>query len=161
MKANFPFPTALLNGSAQTGNWLLETGRAMTVSSRTGGQLRVARGRVWATLGSGGNPPWNAAALAPCTMLTDYFLNAGDTLAVPPGASVVIESLGHSQSLPVAFAWAHAVPVVRPERPGRVEVAQAAGELGRALGQVLLAVRRLVAAVLLGPKPEQRLETCL
>ena len=158
MKANFPFPTALLNGSAQTGNWLLETGRAMTVSSRTGGQLRVARGRVWATLGSGGNPPWSAAALAPCTMLTDYFLNAGDTLAVPPGASVVIESLGQARSLPVAFAWAHTAPAVLP---GRVEVAQAAAELGRALGQVLLAVRRLVAAVLLGPKPEQRLETCL
>ena len=161
MKAYFPSSTTQLDQSAQTGNWLLETGRAITVTSRSGGQLLVARGRLWATLGAGSTHAWSADPLAPCTRLTDYFLNAGDTLAVPPGASVVIESMGQSQSLPVAFAWAHAVPVVRPERPSRVAVAQAAGELGRALGQVLLAARRLAAAVVLGPKPEQRLETCL
>ncbi len=161
MKAYVSSPTALLGDSAQTGNWVLETGRAMTVTSRCGGQLLVVRGRVWATLGSGGNQRWSAAPLAPCTQLTDYFLNAGDTLAVPPGASVVIESLDQAQSLPVAFAWAKTAPADGPERPRRVAVAQAAGELGRALGQVLLATRRLGAAVLLGPKPEQRLETCL
>ena len=160
MKANFALPNALLNDSEKTGNWLLKAGLAITITSRSGGQLCVARGRVWATLGSGRTLLWNAAPLAPRTKLTDYFLNAGDTLAVPPGASVVIESLGQAQSLPVAFAWVNKAPVKLAKRPRRAAVAQAAGELGRVLRQVLPAARRLAVAVLLGPKPEQRLETC-
>ena len=154
-------PSATLDKSAQAGHWLLETGRAMTVMSHSGGQLRVASGQVWATLGSSSPQPWRAAPLTPSATLTDYFLGAGDTLVVPPGASVVIESLGQARSLPVAFAWAPSAPVEPAERPGRVAVLQAAGELGRALGQVLLAARRLATAIVLGPKPEQRLETCL
>lgn len=158
MNLYFPSQSAPLDATSQTGNWLLETGRAITVASRSGGQLSVARGRVWATLGTAGTQPWVAAPLEPCITLKDYFLSAGDTLSVPPGAKVVIESMGRAHSLPVAFAWG---PTAQAVRPSRVEVVQAAGELGHALGQVMRAARRLVAAVLLGPKPEQRLETCL
>jgi Protein of unknown function (DUF2917) len=154
----FPAQCASLDATSQTGNWLLETGRAITVMSRSGGQLQVARGQVWATLGSDNPQPWRAAPLEPCATLKDYFLSAGDTLLVPPGARVVIESTGRAQSLPVAFAWGHAA---QPARLSKVEVVQAAGELQLALVQVLRAARRLVGAVVLGPKPEERLETCL
>ncbi len=158
MNLYFPSQSALLDATSQTGNWLLETGRAITVMSRSGGQLQVARGQVWATLGSAQAKSWRNAPLEPCAMLHDYFLSAGDTLLVPSGAKVVMESMGHAQSLPVAFAWGHAV---QPARPSRVEVVQAANELRQALVQLLRAARRLVGAVVFGPKPAQRLETCL
>ena len=158
MNLYFPSQSTSLDATNQTGNWLLETGRAITVTSRSGGQLQVARGRVWATLGSEHSQPWRAAPLEPCATLQDYFLSAGDTLHVPPGAKVVIESMCRAQSLPVAFAWSHAP---QAHRQTRVGVVQAANELRLALGQVLQAARRLVGAVVLGPKPEQRLKTCL
>ena len=158
MNLYFPSQSASLDATSQTGNWLLETGRAITVLSRSGGQLQVARGQIWATLGTANIHPWSAAPLEPCAMPHDYFLSAGDTLLVPPGARVVMESMGHAQSLPVAFAWGYAA---QPARPSQVEVVQAAGELRQALVQLLRAARRLVGAVVLGPKPAQRLETCL
>ena len=158
MNLYFPSQSPSLEGTTPTGNWLVETGRAITVMSHSGGQLHVARGQVWATLGAANTQPWRAAPLEPCALFKDYFLSAGDTLRVPPGARVVIESTGRAHSLPVAFAWGH---VAQPARAGQVEVVQAAGELRVALAQVLRAARRLVGAVVLGQKPEQRLETCL
>ncbi len=158
MNLYFPSQSAPLDGATPTGNCLLETGRAITVTSRSGGQLQIARGEVWATLGYENSLPWRAAPLEPCATLKDYFLSAGDTLTVPAGARVVIESTGRGQTLPVAFAWGYAA---QPARLSQVEVVQAAGDLRHALGQVLRAARRLVGAVVLGPKPEQRLETCL
>ena len=158
MNLYFPSQAASLGATSQTGNWLLEARRAITVMSRSGGQLQVARGQVWATLGAENKQPWRAAPLEPCATLKDYFLSAGDTLQVPPGARVAIESTGRAQTLPVAFAWWHAA---QPARPSQVEVVQAAGELRLALGQVLRAARSLVGALVLRPKPEQRLETCL
>ena len=145
-----------------SGHWLLQTNRAMTVHSKGGGQLSIARGRVWATLGSArGYPyPWHNTPLEPCAMLKDYFLNAGDTLVVPPRARVVIESMGDAKDLPVAFDWESVPKAARVSRTSRSEVVLAAGQLGDALGEVGRALRRLMGAVLVSLKQAQRLETC-
>lgn len=163
-----------------SGHWLLQTGRAVTVLSRGGGQLSIARGQIWATLGSA-TPrrylPWHRAPLQPCATLKDYFLSAGDTLRIPPGARVVIESLLRTHDLPVAFDWSYAAPLGRASRYGlasvgtrasHAELVQATGELGAALGQVARALRRLVGAVLAArrqarrsPKQAPGLHACL
>jgi Protein of unknown function (DUF2917) len=161
MNLYFPNPSPTANEACQAGNWLLEAGRAITVMSRSGGQLRIARGCVWATLGAGHNKPWHAAPVAPCVMLTDYFLGAGDTLTVPAGAKVVIESLQKDQSLPVAFEWSYVPQAAQALRPIGAEVMEASSDVGHALGQVARAIRRLVSAVLAGRRSQQRLETCV
>ena len=157
MNLFFPNPSTSLENTSQTGNWLLETGRAITVTSRRGGQLRVARGRVWATLGANNTAAWRSVPLEPCAMLEDYFLSAGDMLSVPPGAKVVIESMEQTEAAPVAFSWGHAP---QPVSASRTELAQASSELGFALGQAVRALRRLVAAVLVGQKPVPQLGSC-
>lgn len=163
-----------------SGHWLLQTGRAVTVLSRGGGQLSIARGQIWATLGSAAPCrylPWHRAPLQPCATLKDYFLSAGDTLRVPPGARVVIESLLRTHDLPVAFNWSYTAPLARARRYGlkspatrasHAELAQATGELGAALSQVARALRRLVGAVLASrsqarrsPKQAPELNACL
>ena len=163
MNLYFPSPSESLEPTSQTGNWLLEAGRAITVSSHGGAQLRIARGQVWATLGTSGNgraKPWKAKPLQPCAMLDDYFLSAGDILNVPAGASVVMESIQKTRSAPVTFEWLPVPQPARTARSSRAEVTQASGELGYALGKVVRAFRRLVGAVLASNKPQQRFETC-
>ena len=160
MNLYFPSPSESLEPTSQTGNWLLEAGRAITVSSHKGAQLRMARGQVWATLGAIHTKPWQATPLQPCAMLDDYFLSAGDTLNVPGGAKVVIESMQKMQSAPVAFEWLPVPQPARTARSSRSEVIQARSELSNALGQVARAFRRLVGAVLASNKPQQRFETC-
>ena len=162
MNLYFPVQSPANQPANPSGHWLLQTNRAITVVANSGGKLHIARGQVWATLGSAhGNPyPWRNTALEPCAMLKDYFLNAGDTLVVPPRTRVVMESMGHAKDLPVAFDWACVPKAARVSRTSRSEVVLAAGQLGDALGQVGRALRRLMGAVLVSPKPVQRLETC-
>ena len=93
-------------------------------------------------------------------MLKDYFLNAGDTLVVPQGVGVVMESMGNAKDLPVAFDWDCVPKAARMSRTSRPEVVLAAGQLGDALGQVGRALRRLMGAVLVSPRQAQQLETC-
>ena len=158
MNLYFPAPTSSQNSSDQSGNWRLQSGRAITLSPAAGGQLSVASGQLWATLGSSGR--WRqAATLERCATYKDYFLSAGDALTVPPGASLVVESFNRTQSVPVAFAWSLTPQLAT--RSKRAGVVQAAAELGQALAQVARALGRLAGAVLIGAKPDQRLETCL
>lgn len=157
---NLYFPAPLFNQelTALCGNWLLQRGRAITLSPTSGGQLSVASGQLWATLGNSSG--WRqAATLERCATYKDYFLNAGDALTVPQGASLVIEPVGAAQSAPVAFAWSVTPRLASHSSPAGV--LQAASELSQALAQVARALRRLVVAVIVGVKPEQRLETCL
>lgn len=162
---NLFFPAQSPTGEAAnpSGHWLLQTGRAVTVLSKGGGQLRIARGQVWATLGSAhdNHYPWHAAPLEPCAVVKDYFLSAGDALVVPPGARVVLESTGRKQDLPVAFDWDYVLPSAKARRASRAEVAQATGELGAALGDVRRALRRLIGALVSPPKQARGLEACL
>ena len=162
MNLYFPVQSFANQPVKPSGHWLLQTNRAITVVANSGGKLHIARGQVWATLGSAhGNPyPWRNTALEPCAMLKDYFLNAGDTLVVPPQTRVVMESMGHAKDLPVAFDWDCVPKAARVSRTSRAEIVLAAGQLGDALGQVGRALRRLMGAVLASPKQAQRLETC-
>ena len=162
MNLYFPVQSPANQPVKPSGHWLLQTNRAITVVANSGGKLHIARGQVWATLGSAhGNPyPWRNTALEPCAMLKDYFLNAGDTLVVPPRTRVVMESMGHAKDLPVAFDWNCVPKAARVRQTSRSEVVLAAGQLGDALGQVGRALRRLMGAVLVSPKHAQRLETC-
>jgi hypothetical protein len=61
--------------------WHLDGGRALTLA---GGaeprRLAVAHGRVWLTLSGTANEP-----------ATDQWLEAGQTLALPPGQTAVLE----------------------------------------------------------------------
>ena len=157
MNLYFPNEKASPEHTSQPGNWLLETGRAITVMPRRGGQLRIARGSVWATLSASNTAGWRSVPLQPCAMLEDYFLSAGDVLHVPPGAKVVIESMEQTQTAPVAFSWDHA-----PHQASatRAELVQASGELADAVGQTMRALRRLVIAMWAGRKPEPSFGSC-
>ena len=162
MNLYFPVQSPANQPVNPSGHWLLQTNRAITVVANSGGKLHIARGQVWATLGSAyGNPyPWRNMPLEPCAMLKDYFLNAGDTLVVPPRARVVMESMGNAKNLPAAFDWDFVPKAARVSRTSRSEVVLAAGQLGDALGQVGRALRRLMGAVLVSPRQAQQLETC-
>ena len=162
MNSNFPVQSPANQRANLSGHWLLQTNRAITVVANSGAKLHISRGQVWATLGSShGNPySWRKTPLEPCVMLKDYFLNAGDTLVVPPRVRVVMESMGAAKDLPAAFDWESVPKTARVSRPRRSEVVLAAGQLGVALGEVGRALRRLMGAVLVSPKHAQRLETC-
>ena len=162
MNLYFPVQSSANQPANLSRHWLLQTNRAMTVHLKGGGQLSIARGWVWATLGSarGYRYPWHNTPPEPCAMLKDYFLNAGDTLVVPPRARVVLESMGDAKDLTVAFDWDFVPNAARVSRTSRSQVVLAAGHLGNALGEVGLALRRLMGAVLVSPKHAQRLETC-
>ena len=144
-----------------SGHWLLQSNRAITVVAHGGGKLHIARGRVWATLGSAHANPysWRNTPLKPCTMLKDYFLNAGDTLVVLRGARVVMESMALEHDLPAAFDWDLMPPSAKSVN--HQEMLLATGELGTALSQVGRALRRLANAVLASPRHAERPDVCL
>ena len=168
MNLYFPAQSSANPSVDASGNWLLQGGRAITLSPTSGGQLAVANGQLWATL-SDARPAWPQRAgkarktrLERCATLKDYFLRAGDSLTVPPGAQVVIESTWRAQTSPAAFAWILLPQPARQAAPPRLaDVVQAASELAQALAQVVRAVRRLAAAVLLLPKRGAKAALCL
>ena len=157
MNLFFPAQSPASPSADATGHWLLQTGRAITLSPVTGGQLDVANGQLWATL-SDARSAWQRltpkARLERCATFKDYFLHAGESLAVPPGARVVLESTGRSQTTPAAFAWSPATAHAKqPAQPRRAGVVQASSELAQALAQVARALRHLAAALLVQPQP--------
>lgn len=163
MNLYFPVQSPANQPANPSGHWLLQTNRASTVMAHGGAKLHIARGRVWATLGSAHANPysWRNTPLKPCTMLKDYFLNAGDTLVVPPGARVVMESMALKHDLPAAFDWDLMPPSAKIRRASHEEMLLATGELGTALSQVGCVVRRLADAVLASPRHAQRPDVCL
>ncbi len=155
MNLYFPAQLPANDAAHQSGNWLLQTGRAISLMPAAGGQLTVASGQLWATLGEGGPALRRNARLARCATLQDHFLNAGDT-------RLVIESMGRAQTAPAAFAWGLLPQLaLQTARPRRAGVVQAAGEVVQALGQVAQALRRLMHAVLAGPGRGQPAKPCL
>ena len=156
MNLYFPVLSPANPSADATGNWLLQSGRAITLKPADGGQLDVANGQLWATLSDARTAwPWLTpqARLERCATLKDYFLHAGESLAVPPGAQLVIESTGRSQTLPVAFAWSAAVQHAKQTaQPRRAGVVQASSELAQALAQVARALRHLAVALLVQPQ---------
>ena len=162
MNLYFPFHSPANQLANPSGHWLLQTNRAITVESNSGGKLHIARGQVWATFGCAHRKPfpWRNTPLEPCVMLKDYFLNAGDTLVVQPGVRVVIESMALAHDLPAAFDWDLLPPSAKNRRASHEEMLLAVGELGKALSQTGRALRRLAGAVLPSPKQAQQLDIC-
>jgi hypothetical protein len=77
------------------GTWMLEPGRALTLHPSEAGELRVARGRLWATL----DGPHSGSLRG----LGDLVVEPGASLRLRAGQRVVIEP-ADSKS-PAFFAW--------------------------------------------------------
>ena len=123
------------------GFWKLAPGRALSLQPRQAGVLRVAQGQVWVTLDAEHHGAGNE--------LGDYFLHAGEQLAIRPGQHVVLEPFAPAQQQAVFFDWTPSPAVVQ------AHVAQDAGavtqplrDLGQALGLVALALLHLGTGLL-------------
>lgn len=104
---------------------MLAPGRALTLQAQQAGWLRVSEGRIWATL--------EGPHAGPANDRGDWFLDAGDELALLAGQRVVVESSGATTNLPASYEWV----------PAAVGVG-AVAELGQALGLVASAAKRLM-----------------
>mgnify|MGYP002776242155 FL=1 len=118
------------------GCWKLAAGRAVTLRPTATGDLRIAQGRVWATLDG---PHARRAG--------DLFLEAGETLPLQAGQRVVLEPFGTAgQGAAAAFDW---VPVPAPQTARwPAAVAQPASDLRLALASAGFALRGAAWALL-------------
>jgi hypothetical protein len=149
---NAPSAASVLASSpaaALPGTWKLVRGRAVTLRPATDGILRIAHGRVWATLdGPHGGTPDDAG---------DHILQVGRSMVVRAGQRVVLEAWNASGASyfawdPIAAAATAGVPrlnlagVLQPLADLRV-----AGALAlRALGQLAAGLAQLGWALLHG-----------
>ncbi len=79
------------------GFWPLANGKALGLHAKRASVLRLASGRVWATLdGPHAGPPNDQGDLA---------LGAGEVLPVAAGKRLVIEPMGRSGDEPVHFSF--------------------------------------------------------
>lgn len=125
------------------GTWKLAPGRALTLHPGEPGELRVAQGRLWATL----DGPHSGSPRG----LGDIVVEAGGVLRLRAGQRVVIEPAGVGET--ACFAWQVAVqprvvpvrcwaPVVQSWlelRAALVLAGRAAGRLATGLAAVALA----------------------
>ena len=119
------------------GTWKLEPGRALTLHPAERGELRVAQGRLWATL--------DGPHSGPLRGLGDLVLEAGSSLPLRAGQRVVIEPAGKDEA--AYFAWEVAVqPRVVPVRCWE-PVVQSWRELLAGLAQAGHATARLAAGL--------------
>lgn len=119
------------------GTWKLARGRAVTLRPATDGILRIAHGRVWATVdGPHGSTPFDSG---------DHVLEVGRSMHVRAGQRVVIESWACQTASYFAWDPVFAVapqPAARPRlNPAIVlqplaDLRTAAGLGLRALGQL-------------------------
>jgi hypothetical protein len=126
---------------ALPGTWKLAKGRAMTLQPRTNGILRIARGRVWATVdGPHGATPTDSG---------DHILEVGRSMWVRPGQRVVIESWNAVD--PAYFSWDPVFEPIAVKAPRRrVDFAaamQPLADLRTALVLASDALRRLVVVL--------------
>lgn len=82
-------------GRPAPGAWKLAPGRALTLSPRQAGALRVVYGEVWATFDGPHSGPPND--------LGDRVVRAGERLCVKAGQHVVVESW--RADAPAFFSW--------------------------------------------------------
>ena len=136
---NEPSAAARLLASAPAtalpGTWKLARGRAVTLRPVTDGILRIAHGRVWATVeGPHGHTPCDSG---------DHVLQAGRSMYVRAGQRVVIEAWNASGASYFAWDPVHATALAAAPRLNTAVVLQpladlrmAMGLAGRALGQL-------------------------
>ncbi len=127
-----------LGPAGLAGCWKLAPGRALSLRPREAGVLRIRQGRAWATLDE--RPRGHGPDAG------DYFLLAGEQLAVQPGRHLVIESLDHGI---LGFEWLHA-PVALPLRVSHWNetVLQPLADLCRAAQLACAALLRLLRGLL-------------
>ncbi|HZY16089.1 MAG TPA: DUF2917 domain-containing protein, partial [Ramlibacter sp.] len=99
-----PSPTLPSPAPDLAGTWKLPGGRAATLRPVTDGILRVASGRLWATVdGPHGGRPDDAG---------DHILQLGRSMYVRAGERVVIESWDPDR--PAHFAWDPVAAAAQP-----------------------------------------------
>lgn len=127
--------------TALPGTWKLVRGRAVTLRPATDGILRVAHGRVWATLdGPHGCTPFDGG---------DHVLQVGRSMYVRAGQRIVLEAWNASGAS--YFAWdpvfAPAMATAARPRVNPGIVLQPLADLRLALGLALGALGRLGAGL--------------
>jgi hypothetical protein len=137
-----PEPPAPVGVVSALGAHRLATGAAMSLHPARAGRLRVLAGRAWVTLGG----PYTGHG----NELGDVFLQAGDHLAVPQDARVVVEAVPDASGRALRFEWCETVGVAPGTRPGRLqtEVLAPARDLFGALGRSAQALWRLTWGLL-------------
>ena len=131
-------PSANMTASPAAGRQL-KAGQAITLRAQELGVLRIAHGRVWATLTGVG--PYSRVQAG------DHFLSRGETLTLLPGQELVIESFGIGHAATAQFMWenacaaAIALPAAAADGAG---VLLPLRDLRHALGLVAGASGRLV-----------------
>jgi hypothetical protein len=133
------------------GCFKLQLSHALTLNAGVPGELRIAHGRVWVTLGNAAD---HTAARA-----GDYFLSAGEVLRLAGGQQVVIEAIDAQSRSSVSesayFSWepeaamSHAV-LPRPRQSGHIDVRQPLRDLGLAMHLAGNALGRLVQGLAAG-----------
>ena len=115
----------------------LTPGRAISLRPRAAGVLRIAQGQVWVTF-DGPHPGHGNES-------GDYFLQAGQQLAVRAGQRLVVEPWETTHKMPVYFEWApiSTAVTVRTSR-WNFAVVQPLHDLGLALLMAGRALGRLV-----------------
>ena len=128
---------AASNSCMPARGWRLDTRRAMSLRPQVPSRLHITQGRAWVTLGQAHEGAGNESG--------DLVLNAGESLAVPAGARLVMEPWQPGAG-PVRFDWCAEPEARSPEPAGRFgrEVVTPTRELGVALGQAGLAFTRLL-----------------
>lgn len=128
---------AASNSCMPARGWRLDTRRAMSLRPQVPSRLHITQGRAWVTLGQAHEGAGNESG--------DLVLNAGESLAVPAGARLVMEPWQPGAG-PVRFDWCAEPEARSREQAGRFgrEVVTPSRELGVALGQAGLAFARLL-----------------
>ena len=140
--SNFPEFQTSVTDNAVPGVWKLAPGRALSMQPRQPGVLRVAQGQVWVTV--------DAAQQGAGNELGDYFMGAGEQLAVSPGQHVVLEPFvpGQPQGA-VFFEWTPSAEIVHvPAVHNGAAVAKPLRDLGVALGMAGTALVQLGGGLL-------------
>lgn len=108
------------------GCWKLCQGSALTLLAGQAGKLRIAHGRVWIT--------FDDAAHDPVARAGDHFLEAGESLALSAGRSLVMEPFAVGEATAAYFTWepvARASSAVQLFRDLRVALGMAGGAAAR------------------------------
>lgn len=126
--------------TALPGTWKLARGRAVTLRPVTDGILRIAHGRVWATVeGPHGCTPYDSG---------DHVLQVGRSMYVKAGQSVVIEAWNDTGAS--YFAWdpvAETAPAVAPARINWSGLVQPLADLRMAMALGLRATGQLAGGL--------------
>ena len=140
--SNFLEFQTLASQDTVSGFWKLAPGRALSLQPRNAGLLRVAQGQVWVTLDVQQQGAGNE--------LGDYFLHAGEQLAVSPGQHLVLEPFERADQQALFVEWTPSCATeVTVAAHDANAVTQALRDLGLALSMVGAALAHLYAGLVM------------